>query len=80
MLFNIKYYFCYKIACGIAKPIAIPVGMAMIFLLKSNSSNGITSRLYSRDMEFCNPSYQLSSLVRLQNNFVELNLTRDESW
>ena len=31
MLFNIKYYFCYKIACGIAKPIAIAVGMAMGF-------------------------------------------------
>ena len=55
MLFNIKYYFCYKIACGIAKPIAIAVGMAMIFLLKSNSSNGITSRLYSRDIGFAIP-------------------------
>ena len=40
---NFHYYFCCLIACGIAKPIAIPVGMAMIFLLKSNNSNGITS-------------------------------------
>ena len=50
-----------------------------LFAKKSNSSNGITSRLYSRDMGFCNPSYKISSLVRLQNNLVELNLTRDES-
>ena len=80
MLFNIKYYFCYKIACGIAKPIAIAVGMAMIFLLKSNSSNGITSRLYSRDMGFCNPEYQLSSRVRFNSTKLFCNLTSDESW
>ena len=63
---NAHYYFCCLIACGIAKPIAIPVGVAMIFLLKSNSSNAITSSLYSRDMGFYNPSYQLSSLVRFK--------------
>ena len=43
-------------------------------------NNGIITTLYSGSNGVCNPSYQLSSLVRLQNNFVELNLTRDESW
>ena len=67
------YYFCCLIACGIAKPIAIPVGMAMIFLLKSNSSNGITSSLYSRDMGFCNPEYQLTFITsEIQFNEVVL--------
>ena len=46
----------------------------------SDSDNGIITTLYSGSNGVCNPSYQLSSLVRLQNNFVELNLTRDESW
>ena len=45
-----------------------------------DSDNGIITTLYSGSNGVCNPSYQLSSLVRLQNNFVELNLTRDESW
>ena len=45
-----------------------------------DSDNGIITTLYSGTNGVCNPSYQLSSLVRLQNNFVELNLTRDESW
>ena len=71
MLFNIKYYFCYKIACGIAKPIAIAVGMAMIFLLKSNSSNGITSRLYSRDMGFYYPSYPARRLLVISQYILE---------
>ena len=44
-----------------------------------DSDNGIITTLYSGSNGVCNPSYQLSSLVRLQNNFVELNLTRDES-
>ena len=80
MVVILHYYFCCLIACGIAKPIAIPVGMAMIFLLKSNSSNGITSRLYSRDMGFCNPSYQLSSLVTFKTtslNWISLVMKVD---
>ena len=38
-----------------------------------DSDNGIITTLYSGSNGFCN-------LSRLQNNFVELNLTRDESW
>ena len=45
-----------------------------------DSDNGIITTLYSGSNGVCNPLYQLSSHVRLQNNFVELNLTRDESW
>ena len=47
------------------------IGILVSFLeclFSDSGSNGV-----------CNPEYQLSSLVRLQNNFVELNLTRDES-
>ena len=73
----LHYYFCCLIACGIAKPIAIPVDD---LFAKSNSSNGITSRLYSRDMGFCNPEYQLSSRVRFNSTKLFCNLTSDESW
>ena len=52
----------------------------VVHFILSDSSNGITRMLYSR----CTGNYGtlVSTFItrEIQNNFVELNLTRDESW